>query len=134
MEKKMDKFIFWTPRILSIMFSCFLVVFSFDVFGMELSFWQTIGALLMHNIPSFILLSVSIISWKHEIVGGIVFTLAGLLYILMLVMTGLSQWGVNIIFVILFIPFPVFLIGILFLIGWFKKRKELKPNFTQTRE
>ena len=127
MKKKMDKFIFWTPRILSIMFSCFLVVFSFDVFGMELSFWQTIGALLIHNIPSFILLSVLIISWKYEIVGGIVFILAGLLYILFMVMRGLSHWGV-----ILFIPFPVFLIGILFLIGWFKKRKEVKTNFTQT--
>ena len=127
MEKKMDKFIFWAPRILSIMFSCYLALFSLDVFGMELSFWDTIVMLLLHNIPSFILLSILMISWKYELVGGIVFILTGLLYMLFMV-TRYAIWRI-----ILFIPIPVFLIGILFLIGWFKKRKEVKPNFTQTR-
>ena len=118
---KINKFILWTPRILGIILSCFLVIFSFDVFEMELSFWQTIGALFMHNIPSFILLAILIISWKHEIVGGITFILAGLLYILMLLMRGwYSLSG------LLLIAGPAFLIGILFLISWRPKRKLVK--------
>ena len=118
MKKMLGKFIFWTPRILSIVFICFLVVFSFDVFEMELSFWQTTGALFMHNLPSLILLAVLIISWKHEIVGAITFILAGLLYILLLLMRGWYHWSG-----LLLIALPAFLIGILFLISWFKKRK-----------
>ena len=115
---KINKFIFWTPRILGIILSCFLVIFSFDVFEMELGFWQTIGALLIHNIPSFILLAILLISWRYEIVGGITFILAGLLYILMLLMRGwYSLSG------LLLIAGPAFLIGILFLIGWRQKRK-----------
>ena len=118
MGNKINKFIYWTPRVLSIIFILFLAVFSFDVFEMELSFWQTIGALFMHNIPSLILLAVLIISWKYEIVGGITFILAGLLYILMLLMRGwYSLSG------LLLIAGPAFLIGILFIIGWLKKNK-----------
>lgn len=123
MKKKMDKFIFWTPRILLIIFSCFLVVFSFDVFEEGLGFWQTVGALFLHNLPSLIFFAVLIISWKHEIVGAITFILAGLLYILMLIMRGWYHWSG-----LLLIALPAFLIGILFLIGWFKKRKEVKSS------
>ncbi len=113
-----SKLIFWTPRILSIIFICFLVVFSFDVFEMELSFLQIIGALFIHNLPSLILLAVLIISWKHEIVGAITFILAGLIYILLLLMRGWYHWSG-----LLLIALPAFIIGTLFLIGWFKKRK-----------
>jgi len=115
---KINKFILWTPRILGIILSCFLVIFSFDVFGMGLGFWQTVGAFLVHNIPSFILLVVLIISWKHEMVGAITFILAGLLYILMVLMRGWYHWTG-----LLYICFPAFLIGILFLISWRQKRK-----------
>ena len=117
MKKKMDKFIYWTPRILSIILSCFLVIFSFDVFGMGLGFWQTVGAFLIHNIPSFILFAVLIISWKHEMVGAITFILAGLLYILMIVMRGWYHWTGFV-----YIALPAFLIGILFLIGWYNHK------------
>jgi len=81
MDKKINKFIYWTPRILSIIFICFLTLFSFDVISPELSFGQIVLGLFMHNIPVFILLIVLIISWKHEIVGGVALILAGILYI-----------------------------------------------------
>jgi len=63
---------------------------SFDVFGMGLSFWQAIWALFMHNIPTLVLLVVLLISWKYEIVGGIVFILAGLLYITMILIIAVK--------------------------------------------
>ena len=68
-------------------------MFSFDIFEMELSFWQTMGALFMHNVPSLILLAVLIISWKYEIVGVITFILAGLFYILLSLMIGGYHWS-----------------------------------------
>ncbi len=115
-----NKFIYWTPRILSIVFIIFLSLFSLDVFEGNYGFWGTIVALFMHNIPSLILLIVLLISWKHEIVGGIVFILAGLLYssisITRVVMSSPAEW-----YMLLWaiqIAGPAFFIGILFLIGW----------------
>ncbi len=69
MEKKINKFIYWTPRIASIAFILFLALFSLDIFDMKLGFWGTVAGLFMHNIPSLVLLAVLLISWKYEIVG-----------------------------------------------------------------
>jgi len=121
MDKKIGKFVYWTPRILSIIFICFLALFSLDVFGNDYGFWGTLIAFLMHNIPSFILIAILMISWKHEIVGGIAFILAGLLYILTLAMNLQFEWYM--ISWSAIIAGPAFLIGILFLVGWRRKRK-----------
>ena len=124
MEKKIGRFVYWTPRILSILFLIFLALMSLDVFDMKLGFWGTIIGLFMHNIPVFILTILLIISWKHEIVGGIAFILAGILYIAILLMNAVKTgfkvyylaWAVQ-------ISGIAFFIGIMFLVGWFKKRK-----------
>ena len=120
MEKKINKYLYWVPRILAILFILFLAMFSLDIFEGNYGFWGTIVGLFMHNIPAMILLIVLIISWKHEIVGGIVFILAGLLYIAVLMRNPFEWymllWSIQ-------IAGPTFLIGILFLIGWFKKKK-----------
>ncbi|HOP65445.1 MAG TPA: hypothetical protein PLX66_00195, partial [Bacilli bacterium] len=75
------------------------------------------------NIPTLILLSVLIISWKYEIVGGIVFNLAGLFYIVMLIFKFNGVTLVDILINGSIISGSAFLIGILFLINWFKKKK-----------
>lgn len=124
MEKKVSKFIYWTPRILSIIFILFLALFSLDVFEGNYGFWETIVGLFIHNIPTIILLIVLIISWKHEIVGGISFVLAGILYIIMILMNIITEgfewyyllWALQ-------ISGIAFFIGIMFLVGWFKKKK-----------
>lgn len=119
MKKKTGKFIYWTPRILSILFILFLMVFSLDVFEGNYGFWGTILGLFMHNIPAFILLVVVIISWKHELVGAIAFILTGIVYIAWLLTNHIQgyipSWS-------LIIAGPAFFIGILFLIGWFNNK------------
>jgi len=123
MGTTINKFIYWTPRALSIIFICFLALFSLDVFEENLGFWGTILGLFMHNIPVFILAVVLWVSWRREIVGGIVFTLAGIFYVAMItreVLRNPSQsymmsWN-------LIVAGPAILIGILFIINWFKKR------------
>ena len=122
--KKINRFVYWTPRILAILFILFLAMFSLDIFEGNYGFWGTIARLIMHNIPAMILLIVLIISWKYEIVGGIVFILAGIFYIIMLSMTAITtgfewyylSWAVQ-------ISGIAFFIGIMFLVGWFKKKK-----------
>ncbi len=127
MGKKINRFVYWTPRILSIIFILFLAIFSLDIFDMKLGFWETILGLFMYNIPVFVLLVVLLISWKREIVGGIVFTLAGVLYVAIMLINMLRnsfEWYM--ISWIITIAGPAFLIGILFIINWLKKRNNQK--------
>jgi hypothetical protein len=129
MEQKINKYIYWTPRILSIIFICFLALFSLDVISPELSFWQIAVGLFMHNIPVFILLAFLIISWKREIVGGVAFISAGILYIVMILMNILRnsfEWYM--VSWILTIAGPAFLIGILFIINWRKRQNNKKDT------
>ncbi|NMB48203.1 hypothetical protein GYA13_02020 [Candidatus Kuenenbacteria bacterium] len=118
---QISKFIYWTPRILSIIFILFLALFSLDVFGNNYTFWETVVGLLMHNIPSFILLILLLISWRYEIVGGVAFILAGLLYLFSLFSPGHFEWYM--LSWSLLIAGPAFLIGALFLANWFQKKK-----------
>ena len=123
MKKKINKFIYWTPRILSIILILFLTIFSFDVFEEGLNFWQTALALFMHNIPVLILLIVLLISWNYEIVGGIVFILAGISQmILSVAREAPDPWYIALSWSLILVV-PAFIIGILFLMGWFKKKK-----------
>lgn len=129
MNKKINKFVYWTPRIASIIFILFLAMFSLDVFDQGYSFWETVVGLFMHNIPALVLLIILLISWKHEIVGGIAFVLAGILYIAMIIINALQgsfEWYM--LSWILTIAGPAFLIGILFIVNWLKKRSR-KDNF-----
>jgi hypothetical protein len=121
MENKVSRFVFWTPRILSIILIAFLVIMSLDVFEIGMNFWQILGGLFMHNIPVLILLVVFAISWKYEIVGGIVFILAGILYIFISV-RNVDDWRIALAWSIQ-IAGTAFVIGGFFIANWMKKIK-----------
>lgn len=111
---------------MAIVFILFLSIFSLDVFEPGLNAWQIIIGLLIHNIPVFILAIVLWISWKREIVGGIFFILAGILLstvsVVRMVQSEYFTWY-GTLGVALTVGGPAIIIGILFLIGWFKKIK-----------
>ena len=121
-KQGVSKWIYWTPRILSIIVLVFLALMSLDVFSPGLSIGQILVGLLMHNIPVFILAIILWISWKYEIVGGIGFILAGILYITAILTNNdkfewyLLSWAIQFAGI-------AFFIGILFLVNWKKKRK-----------
>lgn len=127
MEKGVSKFIYWAPRILSIFFILFLALFSLDILDGNYGFWGTIMGLFMHNIPSLILLMILLVSWKYEIVGGITFTLAGFFYgvtiIIKVMMSNPAEYSM--LLWPLQISLLAFIIGILFLMNWFHKKKFL---------
>ncbi len=120
MEKRINRWIYWIPRILSIIFILFLVLMSLDIFDLGLGFWGTILGLVMHNIPTLILLIILFISWKHELVGGITYILIGLIYLIMMFTN--QSWNA-LLSSSLIIYGPAFIIGILFIINWIKKKK-----------
>jgi len=126
MVKKINKYIYWTPRILSIIFILFLFLMSLDIFEGNYGFWETILGLFMHNIPAMILLIILIISWKHEVVGGIGFILGGILYITV-ILKNIITTGFEFYYLlwVLQISGIAFFIGIMFLVGWFKKKNRL---------
>lgn len=117
---KPSKFVYWAPRILSILFILFLALMSLDIFEGNYGFWGTILGLFMHNLPTFILIIVLLISWKHELVGAVAFVLAGLIYIFLLMRNSFEWyyllWAIQ-------ISGIAFIIGILFFINWYKKKK-----------
>lgn len=120
MEKKVGKFVFWTPRILSIIFIAFLALMSLDVFDAGRSSREVLVGLFIHNIPALILLAVLVISWKREIAGGVVFILAGFLYIFF-AMKKAGDWRMALAWSVQ-ISGIAFLIGGFFLANWFKKK------------
>ncbi len=98
------------------------MMFSLDVFDGNYGFWGTVLALFMHNIPAFVLIAVLVISWKHEVVGGVGFIFAGLLYIVLTLIRGVPWYQV--LSWSMIITGPAFLVGILFLINWYRKKKK----------
>jgi hypothetical protein len=96
---------------------------SLDVFSSESGFQNIVIGLFMHNIPVFILSIVLAISWKYEIVGGIVFILAGILYIAIMVKNALTNsFEGYMISYSLIVAGPAFLIGLLFITNWQQKK------------
>ena len=111
MNTSTKRLLFWTPRVLCILLAMFLSVFAVDVFSEGYGFWQTIGALLLHLIPVYIVVIVLIVAWQRERVGGILFIALALFYLVTAV--GRLHW-----FTYLVIPGPLVLIGVLFLFNW----------------
>ncbi|HRQ38104.1 MAG TPA: hypothetical protein PLD25_09335 [Chloroflexota bacterium] len=119
MNERTKQILFWTPRVLGILFAAFISIFALDVFGAGYSFWETILALLMHLIPTGIVLLILALSWRWELIGGILFPVLGILYLI--AFEG-QHWSAY-----LLIAGPLFLIGALFLLDWFY-RDELHPK------
>ena len=120
--------IYWTPRILSILFLCFLAMFSLDVFEEGRSAGQIALGLLMHNIPVFILLAVLIIAWKREIVGAVAFALGGFLYIGLIARNAIiGQFEWYMLVWSLQIAGPAFFIAYLFWLNW-RQRKNINAK------
>jgi len=71
----MKTLLFWLPRGFALLFALILMVFSFDVLGMPNTFWEKVGAFLIHTMPSIVMILVVLISWKKPLWGSIFFTI-----------------------------------------------------------
>jgi hypothetical protein len=117
------RMLFWTPRILSILFIAFVSLFALDVFDGKQSFWQTILAFAIHQIPVFVMIAILILAWRWEWIGAVLYSALGLLYIVWALFIQTHMPSQVILFSILIIDGPVFLIACLFLANWRKRQQ-----------
>ena len=115
MTKSAKQWLFWTPRVLVMLFAAFVSIFALDVFGSGYGFWETILALLIHLIPTGLLVVALVIAWRWPWVGGVIFPGLGILYLVS--MWGRFPWSVYLI-----MTGPLLLVGVLFWLNWLYRR------------
>jgi hypothetical protein len=103
--------LYWAPRALCIVIAIFISMFALDVFGEGRGFWGTTLALLIHLIPTYIVLAVLAVAWRWEWVGATLFTGLGVAYIV-------AAWGRFPLSTYVLISGPLFLVGVMFLLNW----------------
>ena len=111
MSKALRNVLFWAPRGLALLLAAFVSVFALDVFGQGYSLGETLVALTIHLVPTFMLLFALVLGWRWEWLGSVLFIALGLGYVL--VSGGRMHWTAY-----LLIAGPCILIGALFSVGW----------------
>jgi hypothetical protein len=116
-KPRLARIIHWAPRIASIVIILFISLFSLDVFETQASPLELLGGLLLHNLPSLVLLVLLIFAWERPAVGFVAFLIFAVLFIAFFVR---SLYAVPNLIVFVF---PILLIAGLFYADW----KWLKP-------
>lgn len=102
--------LFWTPRVMSLVFALFLLLFSFDVFEGPESIWLKLGGFLVHSIPSLVMFIACLYAWKHEWLGALIFMGWGIFYVI-----SFPGFMLGVYYQIGFLPFSL---GLLYLLNW----------------
>jgi hypothetical protein len=113
------------PRILSILAIAFVSLFALDSFDHG-TLGEQILAFLIHMIPSFVLTIILAIAWKWELIGGILYILLGIV-LSPFIYTHNYRMNHSVwmsLEVIALITFPFILAGILFLLSYFRHKKQ----------
>ena len=117
MKKSLKNFFLWSPRIIGICFILFLSLFAFDAFELDMPLWKQMVGFLIHLIPNYLLMIVLIISWKYNRIGGVIFILLVMLYIIF-------TWGKFDLWTYFIIAGPPTLIGFLFILQYYIVRND----------
>jgi hypothetical protein len=127
------KIVHWLPRILCILAILFIGMFSLDSFDPKLTLGNQLLGFFMHNIPTLILIAILIISWKWELIGGILFAAVGIIFTpLVFMMNYRMNHSVGMtLSIILVITFPFIIVGFLFIFSHFLKKKRAKTIQTE---
>jgi len=92
-----------------VLLTIFISIFALDAFSQP----RWLLAFLIHLIPTFILIALTIFAWKREKVGGVIYLIIGILLIVF------SRFEAYI------IALPLIIIGLLFILnGFFKNNKK----------
>lgn len=114
MRTSAGRWLVWTPRVLGIVFALFLGLFALDVFEEGRGFGPTLLALLIHLVPTFLILGVLALAWRRAWVGAAVFTALGAWYVVS--GWGRLHWSAHLV-----IAGPLFALGALFLLAWVRR-------------
>ena len=94
--------------------AAFVSIFAFDVFKNYQSFWDIMLALVLHLMPTFIILGILKVAWRKEWFGALFFPLLGALYIYL----AWGKWTA-----IAIVSGSLFILGILFMISFKAKER-----------
>lgn len=103
--------LYWTPRVLCTLFAGFVSLFALDVFAEHRGAADTAAALMIHLVPTFIVVAVLVIAWRSEGLGGLLFVALGVWYVS-------ECWGRFPRGTLAVIGGPPMFIGLLFLLDW----------------
>jgi len=101
-------------------------MFALDAFAPGLTIWQQLGDFFMHLIPSFVLTALLIFAWKWELIGGIILAAFGLGLSPFVFMINHTRNNLSVgtsLGIVLMITFPFVVVGILFIISHFLKKR-----------
>jgi hypothetical protein len=70
-------------RGLLVLFIIFISLFALDVFEMPGPWYMILAGLLIHLIPSYLLIGLLILSYRFELLTGLILILLGVIYILL---------------------------------------------------
>ena len=112
MTKSARGVLFWAPRILTILFALFLSVFALDVFAETEGFFKTLTALVLHMVPTFLVVVLLVFAWRWELIGVIAFAGLAITYVAVMGRRGFP-WATYVM-----ISGFLLLISVLFLLSW----------------
>ena len=115
MKKLPARWLYWTPRVLGVLFALFVGIFSLDVFDMGLNLWETLLGLLMHSIPTILLLLAAILPRRWGWLSGLLFLGWSIFYLL-------RFGGFDTVAYLILSGIPA-VIGLLFLVDWWFRSK-----------
>ncbi len=110
--------LFWAPRLLTLLFAVFISLFALDVFTEGLGVWQTVAHLLIHLIPTALVLVLLAVAWRQDWVGAVAYGVLGTLYIV-------QAWGRFPLVTYVTVAGPLYVIGGLFLLNWLSRTKPI---------
>jgi hypothetical protein len=119
MNRTLDGVIYWLPRALGILFAVFLSVFALDVFQQGYNAVHVALALVIHLLPAAAIVVLLALAWRWEGPGGAAFIVLALLYLF--TASGQYKWTAYAV-----ISGPLLVIGVFFMIGWWRTRKPVR--------
>jgi hypothetical protein len=72
--------ILWAPRVVGIGLAVFLALFAADIFMEDRGILGTLVAIMMHLVPSIVVLALVFVGWKHEGLAAVGFVALAILY------------------------------------------------------
>jgi hypothetical protein len=116
MKEPRKTILYWLPRILSILFALFISLFALDVFDEGFIFPEVLWALLIHMVPTMLIILTLLVAWRWEWFGTVMF--AGLAGFYIIMTAFREHWSAY-----LAIPLPLLAIAILWLFAWRQKKR-----------
>jgi len=120
MSVNFKRVLYWAPRVLCIVFALFMSLFALDVFGEGYTFWESLGAFLIHLAPVYVIVMVLLFAWRREWVGAVLF--AGLAVFYLVATGGRQHWSAYAV-----ISGGLVVLSVLFLLNWVY-REQLKAH------